>query len=541
MPSRIDAARSSTSGLRYGEQTSPARRCSARPRRAGSRPRTGRRGGRRRRAPRSTPGPAALARADRPQQLGEPANDPWNAAQCSRSRAWRARSAKRAARRPTRRRHRLAPRLEVVHPAAEQQRQRGPHQQVVEAAGGVLVHPVPLLVVEHRARALLQHARRHASRPRRFACRRRLGSSSSACRPVSRSALQANSRSTPRRRPPPLRVQHSSVLVRRRAEVAEVLVDPVRHQRRRRCARSTSSRWRISSSHAWEMFQSSWTSWSSKIIAVETVDSSQRIAGLAPALAVELRVLLEVEHALAGRLGGVAPRPMNERVPRRHLVGVDLVAEQQQHVRQLLARLRPACGSASVRSASISRPRGSSSLRQRVRRLVRRRHAAGPEHDLERRPPSARCGTARREADRARGQTRSPSSMHLVLVPGAGLEVAAADERVVVPRTRRRCARRVPSISTSHGASVSTQSTASRLADVAQQRAEDRARAMVGTVPRGSRFGAWSRSCMEVGRSIHAAFPGAGPPPAARARRSGRWSWPRRTRSCARRCSASST
>ena len=36
---------------------------------------------------------------------------------------------------------------------------------------------------------------------------------------------------------------------------------------------------RISSSQAWEMFQSSWTSWSSKIIAVETVDSSQRIVG----------------------------------------------------------------------------------------------------------------------------------------------------------------------------------------------------------------------------------------------------------------------
>ena len=36
---------------------------------------------------------------------------------------------------------------------------------------------------------------------------------------------------------------------------------------------------RISSSHACEMFQSSCTSWSSKTIAVETVDSSQRIVG----------------------------------------------------------------------------------------------------------------------------------------------------------------------------------------------------------------------------------------------------------------------
>ena len=36
---------------------------------------------------------------------------------------------------------------------------------------------------------------------------------------------------------------------------------------------------RICAIHASEMFQSSWTSWSSKIIALETVDSSQRSAG----------------------------------------------------------------------------------------------------------------------------------------------------------------------------------------------------------------------------------------------------------------------
>ena len=36
---------------------------------------------------------------------------------------------------------------------------------------------------------------------------------------------------------------------------------------------------RISSSHSRLVFQSSMTSWSSKIIALGTVDSSQRIAG----------------------------------------------------------------------------------------------------------------------------------------------------------------------------------------------------------------------------------------------------------------------
>ncbi len=36
---------------------------------------------------------------------------------------------------------------------------------------------------------------------------------------------------------------------------------------------------RIFAFHAAEVFQSSWTSWSSKIIAVGTVDSSQRSVG----------------------------------------------------------------------------------------------------------------------------------------------------------------------------------------------------------------------------------------------------------------------
>ena len=36
---------------------------------------------------------------------------------------------------------------------------------------------------------------------------------------------------------------------------------------------------RISSTQSHEMFQSSWTSWSSKIITVGTVESSQRMSG----------------------------------------------------------------------------------------------------------------------------------------------------------------------------------------------------------------------------------------------------------------------
>ena len=131
-------------------------------RRAGTRPRTGRRGARRPRAPRSEAGarprsPAATAR----KSSASRANDSWKAAQCSRSTARRSRSPSGAQRRaPGAARDRLAPRLGVVQPGRQQPRQRGGDQQVVEVAGEVLLDPLPLVVVEHRAPALLEHASR---------------------------------------------------------------------------------------------------------------------------------------------------------------------------------------------------------------------------------------------------------------------------------------------------------------------------------------------------------------------------------------------
>ena len=65
--------------------------------------------------------------------------------------------------------------------------------------------------------------------------------------------------------------------------------------------------------------------------------------GVAPRLAVEPRVLLEVGDLLAGRLARVAAGADEGERLRRRLVGVDLVAEQQQAVRPLLlAGLKPA-------------------------------------------------------------------------------------------------------------------------------------------------------------------------------------------------------
>ena len=54
----------------------------------------------------------------------------------------------------------LVPRLQMVHGGGQQPWQRGGDQQVVEAPAGMLLDPLPLLVVEHRPVALVEHAPR---------------------------------------------------------------------------------------------------------------------------------------------------------------------------------------------------------------------------------------------------------------------------------------------------------------------------------------------------------------------------------------------
>ena len=140
---------------------------------------------------------------------------------------------------------------------------------------------------------------------------------------------------------------------------------------------------RIWSSQVAEMFQSSWTSWSSKIIAVETVDSSHRIGGSHQDSTVEVRVLLEVEHVLAG--GPVRGAPLADELlgPGRGLVGVDLVAEHQQQVGPVVERLvEHPLGQAAQRVDLAAL--GVLVLGQVVGRLVGGGHAAGAEHHLQR-------------------------------------------------------------------------------------------------------------------------------------------------------------
>ena len=211
-----------------------------------------------------------------------------------------------------------------------------------------------------------------------------------------------------------------------------------------RRARPT-SRWpACSSTHAWEMFQSSCTSWSSKIITVGTVDSSQRMAGLAPALAVQPRVLLEVEHPLARRLVGVASR-LDER-------GASPGTTSSAYTWSPSIRRRSgqrSRGSSRMRRASVSQgvdlpPALVLVLAQRVGRLVGRRHPAGAERHPRLALLRERAEPLAGNSEPASGHTRSPSRQHLVVVPG-GRESGRARSRARSDARRSgRCARACP-------------------------------------------------------------------------------------------------
>jgi hypothetical protein len=72
---------------------------------------------------------------------------------------------------------------------------------------------------------------------------------------------------------------------------------------------------RYSSSHSSDVFQSSWTSWSSKIIALDTVDRSQRIVGSVHES--QYRCVYSSKSATSSHGGSVGSRRlwMKSRVP----------------------------------------------------------------------------------------------------------------------------------------------------------------------------------------------------------------------------------
>ena len=150
------------------------------------------------------------------------------------------------------------------------------------------------------------------------------------------------------------------------------------------------------------------------------------------------------------------------------------------------SRGSPRMRQASVCSASISRPRSSSSLRQRERRLVRRRHAAGAEHHPQRRLLRIGVEGARRPAVGAR-----PDALAVEAAPRTRARCPARGRRSrrarSGARTRRRCAPSCRGSPPRTAESVSTHSTAS-VSPTYLSSGSEHERGHAGTVPRRSRF-----------------------------------------------------
>ena len=248
------------------------------------------------------------------------------------------------------------------------------------------------------------------------------------------------------------------------AQVAEVLVHPVRARRRRSPGRATTACAVISWRQDSDVFQSSRRSWSSSSMPVGTVDSSQRTAG-----GVQASWYSQVYSSKSwissttsgsrspSRVG--LPQPGEDLV--RRVVGVDLVAEQQQDVRPLVAR------------GVVDHPRGQrdqcvGAELLEVLVVERRRAAAAAERQAVRRVGVGRADDARRE----RGVGGRP---HVVPVeldryswpswaggPRGGRARSGARARSTCRRAARAVLARPRATSTRHGRSVSNQIVARR-------------------------------------------------------------------------------
>jgi hypothetical protein len=153
---------------------------------------------------------------------------------------------------------------------------------------------------------------------------------------------------------------------------------------------------------------------------------------------VDPRVLLEVLDAEARRLRDVAASADPLAHPGRALVHVDLVAEHQQPVRPALGRV-----AAQAQRERVQRVPLAAALvlvgAERVRRLVRERHAAGAEGHVEvGRAASERADDARRELAARLGPAPLAVERDLVGVGPPGLEPGDHHERVVVALHRER-------------------------------------------------------------------------------------------------------
>ena len=156
-----------------------------------------------------------------------------------------------------------------------------------------------------------------------------------------------------------------------------------------------------------------------------------------PGLAVEVRVLLEVEDLLARLLGGVAARADELARLRRALVHVDLVAEQEQEVRPAALRVADELLGEDVERVDLA-ALVVLVLGVGVGRLVRDGHAAGAERDADVRVLGERADARRRQVGvrvRARRPRRraSPRTRSRTRARGRGCRRARSGG----PRRRR--------------------------------------------------------------------------------------------------------
>ena len=205
----------------------------------------------------------------------------------------------------------------------------------------------------------------------------------------------------------------------------------------------------ISSTQACEVFQSSCTSWSSKIIADADRREQPADRRVAPRLPVEARVLLEVQHLLVRRLAGVAARADELARLRRVLVGIDLVADRRA---ARAATPRAACRACAWRARRARRSRarardprpwsGSTAARAEPRRGRSRTRSSAAV-------PGRPCGsTLGGMPSSGSGQRRSPSSATSYSYVSPGSRPVTGRARSGGPR-RGTCGCERPSSSTS--------------------------------------------------------------------------------------------
>ena len=228
--------------------------------------------------------------------------------------------------------------------------------------------------------------------------------------------------------------------------------------------------WRTQTS---DVFQSSWTSWSSKIIVRRDRRQQPPHERRAPGLPVQVAVLLEVGDIGERRV--VAIRGARLDVPprrRRHLVGVDLVAEQHEQVgpvgRVGRAHADPEREERIDLAALLVLV-----LRERPGRRVRRGDAARAEGDPQRHRPRPACGwCSRSRRPLPRASTRVAVQGDRVRVGRPGLETLDDDEREVVAARRERRGGAAEDLDLARAVGLHPDGGVP-LADVAQERTEE--------------------------------------------------------------------